>query len=161
MLETVTNSPQSDVPASLSYRLGLAVLRGVPITEAPAWLVYDDRLDALVAPGHRFVELRAWAVAHGVAESAPPDNLDAPLFDPRTPRPYQREAVDRWRASGSRGTVVLPTGAGKTLVSLLAIDELQAGACIVAPTRALVAQWFTQLADAFGVDRVGAFYGDE
>ena len=65
------------------------------------------------------------------------------------------------RASGARGTVVLPTGAGKTLVALLAIDELRSGACIVAPTRALVAQWFTQLADAFGTDRVGAYYGDE
>ena len=146
---------------SLSYRLGLGVLRGVPADEAPPWLVYDARLDALIAPGHRFAELRSWAAAHGVAEGAPPDQLDAPLLDPRTPRPYQREAVDRWRASGARGTVVLPTGAGKTLVALLAIDELQAGACIVAPTRALVAQWFTQLADAFGVDRVGAYYGDE
>jgi superfamily II DNA or RNA helicase len=150
-----------DTPPSLSYRLGLAVLRGVDPDEAPPWLVVDERLGALVAPGHRFAELRAWAVANGVPESAPPDELDAPLLDPRTPRPYQREAVDRWRASGSRGSVVLPTGAGKTLVALLAIDELRAGACIVAPTRALVAQWFTQLADAFGVDRVGAYYGDE
>jgi hypothetical protein len=65
--------------ASLSYRLGLAVLRGVSADDAPPWLVYDARLDALVAPGHRFVELRAWAVAHGIAEDAPPDALDAPL----------------------------------------------------------------------------------
>jgi superfamily II DNA or RNA helicase len=49
----------------------------------------------------------------------------------------------------------------QTLVALVAIDELKTGACIVAPTRALVAQWFTQLADAFGVERVGAYYGDE
>jgi superfamily II DNA or RNA helicase len=146
---------------SLSYRLGLAVLRGVPAAEAPPWLLYDPRLDALVAPGHRFRELRAWADDHGVVDEATIDELDAPLLDPRSPRPYQREAVDRWRASGARGTVVLPTGAGKTLVALLAIDALRTGACIVVPTRALVAQWFTQLADAFGVDRVGAYYGDE
>src|SRR5688572_6101575 len=147
---------------SLSYRFGLAVLRGVSAADAPAWVSEDPRLDALVAPGHRFAELRAWAAEHGIAETGvAPDALDAPLLDPRTPRPYQREAVDRWRASGARGTVVLPTGAGKTLVALLAIDELQCGACIVAPTRALVAQWFTQLADAFGTERVGAYYGDE
>ncbi len=148
--------------SSLSYRLGLAVLRGVDVADAPEWLTWDSRLDALVAPGHRLVELRAWAAERGIPEQGDrPEPLDAPLHDPRTPRPYQREAVDRWRAAGSRGTVVLPTGAGKTLVALLAIEELGAGTCVVAPTRALVAQWFTQLADAFGAERVGAWYGDE
>jgi superfamily II DNA or RNA helicase len=147
---------------SIAYRLGLAVLRGVAIGDAPPWLTYDPRLDALVAPGHRLAELRVWAAAHDVPErGGAPDELDAPLLDPRDPRPYQREAVDRWRAAGRRGTVVLPTGAGKTLVALLAVDDVGAGACIVAPTRALVGQWFTQLADAFGAERVGAYYGDE
>ncbi len=149
-------------PATLSYRLGLAVLRGVRAEHAPAWLIHDPRLDALVAPGHRLAELRAWARDHDVIESAPEAaGMDAPLLDPRTPRPYQQEALDRWIAAGRRGSVVLPTGAGKTLVALMAIAELRTGACIVAPTRALVAQWFTQLADAFGSDRVGAWYGDE
>lgn len=156
------SSQQATSHRSLSYRLGLAIVRGVAAADAPAWLTYDPRLDALVGPGHRLAELRSWAVDADVPErSGGPDELDVPLLDPRTPRPYQREAVDRWRAAGRRGTVVLPTGAGKTLVALLAIDELRTGACIVAPTRALVAQWFTQLADAFGAERVGAWYGDE
>ena len=147
---------------SLHYRLGLVVLRGVREADAPEWLVRDPRLDALVAPGHRLAELRAWAADRGIPEGGePPDDIVAPLLDPRTPRPYQREAVKRWRAAGGRGTVVLPTGAGKTLVALLAVDETRGGACVVAPTRALVAQWFTQLADAFGAERVGAWYGDE
>jgi len=138
------------------------VLRGVAPADAPGWLVHDPRLDALVGPGHRMAELRAWAAAHAVPEhGAGPDALDAPLLDPRAPRPYQREALARWQAAGGRGTVVLPTGAGKTLVALLAVDAGRAGACVVAPTRALVAQWFTQLADAFGAERVGAWYGDE
>ncbi len=147
---------------SLSYRLGLAVLRGVSAADAPAWLVHDPRLDALVAPGHRMPELRQWAAEQHIPEIAGrADELDAPLLDPREPRDYQREALRRWTAAERRGTVVLPTGAGKTLVALLAIDDIRAGACIVAPTRALVAQWFTQLADAFGAERVGAWYGDE
>ena len=147
---------------SLRYRLGLAVLQGVAVQDAPDWLTHDPRIDALVAPGHRLAELRAWASANGVAElGRSPDDLEAPLLDPRTPRDYQVDAVDRWNNAGRRGTVVLPTGAGKTLVALLAIDAVRTGACIVAPTRALVAQWFTQLADAFGGDRVGAYYGDE
>jgi hypothetical protein len=158
----LSNSHPRTAAPSLAYCLGLAVLRGVAAADAPPWLTYDPRLDALVAPGYRLAELRDWADAHDVPEAGGvPDELDAPLLDPRDPRPYQREAVDRWRTAGSRGTVVLPTGAGKTLVALLAIDELRAGACVVTPTRALVAQWFTQLADAFGAERVGAYYGDE
>jgi superfamily II DNA or RNA helicase len=154
-------SSSSSLP-SLTYRLGLAIVRGVAPEHAPEWLTWDSRLGALVSAGHRLIELRTWAAASGIPErSEAPDDLDAPLLDPCTPRPFQREAVDRWRAGGGRGTVVLPTGAGKTLVALLAIHELQAGACIVVPTRALVAQWFTQLADAFGAERVGAWYGDE
>ncbi len=150
------------VSRSLSYRLGLAVLRGISADAAPPWLVYDPRLDALVAPGHRFSELRAWAADYGVAdEGSVAGDFDAPLLDPRDPRPYQREAVDRWRASGAQGRSCSRPGPARPSSRCLAIDALRAGTCVVAPTRALVAQWFTQLADAFGVDRVGAYYGDE
>jgi superfamily II DNA or RNA helicase len=125
-------------------------------------MYFDPRVDALAAPGHRFPELRAWAQAHGAVEAGPePAVLEPVLFDPRAPRDYQRAALDRWNAAGGRGTVVLPTGAGKSFVAVLAIHEHGRGACVVAPTRALVAQWFAQLADAFGAERVGAYYGDE
>ena len=68
---------------ALSYSLGLAVLRGVAPHDAPEWMVHDPRLDALVAPGHRLAELRAWAELHGVVEvSQPADALEAPLIDP-------------------------------------------------------------------------------
>jgi len=147
-------------PASFYYRNGLAVLRAV--REPPGWMDYDPRSDAFVAPGHRLPELREWATERGIPEAGPgPDPLDAPFFDPRRPRPYQEEALARWRAQNSRGTVVLPTGSGKSFVALLAVDGGQSGACVVVPTKALLGQWFNQLADAFGADRVGAFYGDE
>ncbi len=122
----------------------------------------DPRLDALVAAGARYPELRDWAEARGIPEASAASNLfDAPLLDVRTPREAQQEAISRWMAAGCRGTVVLPTGAGKTLVALLAIHRTGLNACIIVPTRALVSQWFTQLADAFGVEHVGAYYGDE
>jgi superfamily II DNA or RNA helicase len=122
----------------------------------------DPRLDALVAAGARYPELRDWAAERGIAPSSvPPWTFDAPLLDPRTPRDAQAEAVARWIAAGHRGTVVLPTGAGKTLVALLAIHRVGLNACVIVPTRALVSQWFTQLADAFGAEHVGAYYGDE
>jgi superfamily II DNA or RNA helicase len=168
------------------YRNGLAVLRHV--REAPPFMTYDGRADAFVAPGHLMPELRAWAAQRGIAErtaargvggigaggsaasaasAAAPANAEGDvvaspvLFDPRTPREYQREAVDRWLAADGRGSVVLPTGAGKSFVAILAVHETGGRACVVAPTRALVAQWYGQLADAFGANRVGAWYGDE
>lgn len=142
------------------YRHGLVVLRHV--REAPPWMRYDPRADAYVAPGHRLAEVRQWAESRGIAAGpGGPERIGRRVFDPRTPREYQREALERWLAAGGRGSVVLPTGAGKTYVAVLAIDRVGEGACVVAPTRALVAQWFGQLADAFGADRVGAYYGDE
>ncbi|MFW6079926.1 MAG: DEAD/DEAH box helicase [Gemmatimonadota bacterium] len=153
-------SPSADPDPAFRYRHGLAEL--LHVREAPAWMRYDARAGAHVAPGHRMPELRAWAAERGIPEAtSSPDTLDAPLFDPRHPRDYQREALERWDAAGGRGTVVLPTGAGKSFVAVLAIHRHGRGACVVAPTRALVGQWYGQLADAFGPDRVGAFYGDE
>src|SRR5689334_21287974 len=38
-----------------------------------------------------------------------------------TPRPYQEDALAAWVAAGGRGVVVLPTGAGKTVLALMAI----------------------------------------
>ncbi len=142
------------------FRSGLAVLRGV--SEAPAWMSWDERSDAWVAAGHRLPELRSWAAARGIPESSPaPDELEEGFYDDRRLRPYQQEAVERWLGSKGRGSVVLPTGAGKSLVAIHAIRRGGAGACVVAPTRALLHQWFGQLAEAFGGEQVGAFYGDE
>lgn len=169
-------------PPTCSYRLGLAILRGT--SDAPDWMRWDERIEAWVAPGHRLPELRSWARERGIAAAGegatrlegeeagaipeagatPLEGEEAgatPFFDTRTPRDYQKEALARWTAADGRGSVVLPTGSGKTLVALLAIARTGRGACVVAPTRALVGQWFGQLADAFGAERVGAFYGDE
>ena len=152
----------SVVPPSIAFRAGLAVLRGVSAGDGPAWMQFDPRLDALVAAGARYPDLRDWAIARGIPEATNASGMfEVPLLDPRTPREAQQEAVSRWMAAGQRGTVVLPTGAGKTLVALLAIHRTGRNACIIVPTRALVSQWFTQLAEAFGAEHVGAFYGDE
>ena len=40
------------------------------------------------------------------------------------PRSYQRAAVDAWLRADGRGLVVLPTGAGKTIVAFDAIARL-------------------------------------
>jgi superfamily II DNA or RNA helicase len=149
-------------PPTLSFEQGLAVVRGEPLPTLPTVVQWDARFAAYVAAGHHYPALREWALAHAIPErSNPAPWWDASFADARTPRDAQRDAMQRWQAAGSCGTVVLPTGAGKTFVALLAIASRACATCVVVPTRALVNQWFTQLADAFGAERVGAWYGDE
>jgi superfamily II DNA or RNA helicase len=56
--------------------------------------------------------------------------------------------------------VVLPTGAGKSHVAVLAIDLWRRSTLVVAPTLALVQQWYDLLRASFGVE-VGVVGGGE
>ena len=78
-----------------------------------------------------------------------------------TLRPYQEEALTAWRASGYRGVVVLPTGAGKTLIGALAIADLGLWSLVVVPTIELLGQWRTALAAALALapDAIGVYGG--
>jgi superfamily II DNA or RNA helicase len=78
----------------------------------------------------------------------------------RTPRPYQREAVEAWRAARWRGIVVLPTGAGKSFVAESCIAVAQRSTLVVVPTLDLLSQWYGNLRAAFGCD-VGALGGGQ
>lgn len=65
------------------------------------------------------------------------------------PRPHQRKAFAAWVEAKHQGVVVLPTGAGKTLVARLAIARTQRDALILVPTIDLMQQWHGQLLSAF------------
>ncbi len=77
------------------------------------------------------------------------------------PRPYQQEALAGWLAEGSKGVVVLPTGAGKTLVAALAIHETRLWTVAIVPTLDLLQQWRTALASSLSLsaDEIGVFGG--
>jgi superfamily II DNA or RNA helicase len=78
----------------------------------------------------------------------------------RTPRPYQSEALLAWERQRSRGVVVLPTGAGKSQLGVMAIEKKQRSALVVAPTLDLVRQWYQILRATFAVP-VGVIGGGE
>ncbi len=61
------------------------------------------------------------------------------------PRPYQAEALEAWKAAAYKGVVVLPTGAGKTLVAFTALAALNTTTLICVPTLDLLAQWRASL----------------
>jgi len=68
----------------------------------------------------------------------------------RQPRPYQAEAHEAFLRARGRGVVVLPTGAGKSHVAVMAIAAKARATLVVAPTLDLVRQWYDLLRASFG-----------
>src|ERR687886_887813 len=65
------------------------------------------------------------------------------------PRPYQQEAIEEWRKASHCGVVVLPTGAGKSLVAQMAIERVKRSTLVVVPTIDLMNQWYDLLLTSF------------
>jgi superfamily II DNA or RNA helicase len=92
------------------------------------------------------------------------DKVLDPLPCPNYGRPrvrlrgYQRQALEAWHGGGNWGTIVLPTGAGKTFVAIKAISELNESTLVVVPTLELMEQWAARLKEELGVE-VGIYGG--
>lgn len=105
----------------------------------------------------RVAETRAvYEVAAPEPEVPPPPVSTGPVL-----RPYQKEAIESWKALGGRGTVVLPTGAGKSIIATLAIDEVRAPTLIVVPQLDLLHQWYENLSLIYGQGNIGVYFGEK
>lgn len=120
-----------------------------PLPDACRW---DPRTRRFRAPAAAYAPVVRALVRRGIAyedEARGYGVLDVGLRVRREPRPFQTEAVAAWRAAQGRGVVVLPTGAGKTEVALLAMDAVRRDTLVVAPTLDLVGQWHRLLRERF------------
>lgn len=70
----------------------------------------------------------------------------------RTPFPYQTGALDAWWKARGRGTVVLPTGAGKTYVAQLVMEKAACSTLVLTPTLDLMQQWYGVLSTYFEME---------
>lgn len=139
--------------ATLTFDRGTLLLDGLPRSEVPASFRFDERVGRWRAPGsayHDIVLKLHRANISFVDEARGYGPLQRDWRSTRTPRDYQREACDAWHANGRRGVVVLPTGAGKSLVAEMCIAEADRHALVVAPTLDLVSQWYDTLVAGFG-----------
>ena len=140
-------------PFTLRFDAGTLVLDGVDrLAKVPPQFRWDERVLRWRAP--------AWAYRHVVKHfirARIPYEDQARAYDkfafssasPLDPRPYQREAVDEWVRRERCGVVILPTGAGKTLVAQMAIERTNRSTLIVVPTLDLMNQWYDQLLATF------------
>lgn len=129
----------------------------------PSSLAWDARAACFRAPAIAYASV-VLALRHaGVAyadEARRYDELAHGARVHREPRDYQSEALAAWRRAGGRGVVVLPTGAGKTQVAVMAICDRRRSTLVVAPTLDLVRQWHGVLEATFRVP-VGVVGGGE
>lgn len=155
----------------LEFDDGTLLLRGA--TETPLFAEWDDRVDEYRAQAYRYRELLKWAGTRDTIHGQKADNaeqrtlqqrFEQPLEDAARrypdlnltpalhiePRDYQQAALDAWIDHRRRGSVVLPTGSGKTFLGLQAIADAGVSALVVTPTIDLMNQWHATLTNAFG-----------
>ncbi|MBF0107778.1 MAG: DEAD/DEAH box helicase family protein [Magnetococcales bacterium] len=157
--DSAPSTTRETVPSAgvrIEFDQGTLTLQGCPEDLAPVarHVHWDERtgcfraeaLDygAIVLELHRLKipftdHARQFSTHPGLAGNDPP------------PRPHQREAIEAWIAAQRRGVVVLPTGAGKTLVAHLAIAHVRRNALIIVPTIDLMIQWHDRLQQSFGI----------
>lgn len=111
--------------------------------------------------GYHYGTLIPWLRQQGIRDYVPRwVPLDCSLHETREPHAYQLAALKAWEAASRRGSIVLPTGAGKTFIAIQAISQVNRSAIVVAPTVDLLHQWYARLVNAFAT-QVGVYYGGE
>ncbi|MDA4133249.1 MAG: DEAD/DEAH box helicase family protein, partial [Thaumarchaeota archaeon] len=149
-------------PTYLSYDKGTILIRSEAKVPYSSW---DNRVKAFRAQGLYYREIVEFlkkselsAVKDGV------EDLPAcpALMKCRTValRGYQKKALGTWDKAGRRGVVVLPTGAGKTVIAMKAIELVNQPAVVIVPTLDLLEQWRKRVQEELGID-VGVYGGGE
>jgi len=86
---------------------------------------------------------------------------------PFAPRPYQREAAESFHRGGTvlggNGVVVLPCGAGKTVVGITVMSLIGTKTLILTTNTVAVRQWREEILDKTGLspEEVGEYTGEE
>lgn len=90
---------------------------------------------------HRRIEDLAETYNYEVSEEINWPDEDVTLYKDFSLYDFQKQAVDSWERNGRLGTVVMPTGAGKTYVGLEAIFRTSKSTLVCVVTEELAKQW--------------------
>jgi superfamily II DNA or RNA helicase len=132
------------VPVTLTYEDGTIRVAG----DAPdlPGVETDPRTGSGRAPAHRYPAVRDLLLARGDdVEDRVLDTDPLAASSPYELRDYQRAALDAWDDAGRRGVLELPTGSGKTVIGLGAVERVGEPTLVVVPTIDLLAQWREEL----------------
>jgi superfamily II DNA or RNA helicase len=153
----------TDETVRLTFEEGTVRVRASPglLADLPD-VEYDPRTETGRTPGYRYTDLRRALAERGLTVEdrvLSPAGLPALASDYEL-RDYQRDALEAWRDAGDRGVLELPTGSGKTVIALKAIETLSVPTLVVVPTVDLLDQWERELSTEFDVE-IGRLGGGE
>ena len=147
----------------LSFDDGTLLLEDAPGTVP--YVEWDDRIDEYRARAQHYRAIREWATepdGQATLEEFTATVADLEddaraysefYFTPSVaiePRDYQQEALSAWQDNDRQGSVVLPTGSGKTFLAVQAIADAGVSTLVVVPNIDLMNQWHATLTNAFG-----------
>ncbi|MFB6227760.1 MAG: DEAD/DEAH box helicase family protein [Halobacteriales archaeon] len=125
---------------------------GGPDVDALPGVEWDPRSKTGRAPAFRYAKLRETLADRDIdVDDRVLDLPDLDLASAYELRDYQHEALAAWADADRRGTLELPTGSGKTVIGLKAMERLGTPALVVVPTIDLLLQWREELRSEFGV----------
>jgi superfamily II DNA or RNA helicase len=148
---------------TLTYDRGTLLLHPPP--KGKAWLdfaTWDERVERFRIPAIKYralVETMLDGKIEFTDEAKGFDTLELPSAFSRSPYVHQLEALDKWKRSGRRGVVVLPTASGKTYLAQMAMEATPRSTLICVPTLDLMHQWYAHLKTAFPEAQIGLLGG--
>ena len=152
----------SDRATLIRFDKGTLTLHDLPPgCETLPGVQWDARTMTHRAPAWRYREIVLQLRKRGIDYHDHAKAFEAvalPLRAPITPRPFQASARDAWVANGKQGVVVLPTGAGKTILAVMLISLTERPTLIHVPTIDLMHQWIDVLTKYFD-QPIGALGG--
>ena len=140
----------------LKFESGTLILEGANETDTvPKSFVWDSRTKHFRSPAYLYREIIKDFIRTKTAYTDEAKSYHVFDFKPKfhvAPRPYQTESIESWKQSERCGTIVLPTGAGKTHVATMAIEICKRQTLVVVPTLDLMNQWYDLLVSTFNAE---------
>lgn len=141
----------SSKPVTLEYKKGTIVVKGL---DTLPYASLDTRSNFLYSNGINYQKIiqylneKDMKYEDKVLDLLPLGHL--PKSNVKL-RDYQQDAVENWCIE-KRGSIVLPTGAGKTIIGLKIIEIVNLPTLIIVPTLDLIKQWTKVLSQSFDIE---------
>src|SRR6266516_2385349 len=146
--------------SSIFFQGGTLVLQHVEASEEmpPSFQFIKERWRC---EAYHYSSVLPWLRQQAIRNDIPRwKHLALTLHETREPHDYQLAAFDAWKQAEKRGSIILPTRAGKTFVAIQAISHVNASTVVIVPTISLVHQWYSRLVNAFQTE-IGVYYSGE